>query len=275
MLTIGYLGPEGTFTEEASRRYFANQDVNLKPYGTILDVLLAVNEKEIDQGVVPIENSLEGSVTMTLDGLARFKDLFVEAEIVLAIEQNLLVTTSDISVGDITEVWSHPQAIAQCREFIHELGAKVRLTDSTAAAAAEVAAAGRPEVAAIGPAIAAEHFNLVVLQSGLQDQDENYTRFVVVGPGMKEKPQTEKSILLISLDEDRPGALVHVLNLFAVVGLNLSRIESRPTRKKLGTYQFYIDVEAGLQDDAMRRALAMIEIAGHGVRVLGSYAHKR
>jgi len=275
MLKVGYLGPHGTFTEAAARRYFAVHEVEWVQFPSILDVLYAVSTQEIDHGVVPIENSLEGSVTMTLDGLAQIKDLFVEAEVVLAIEQNLMVNDQVATLQQIKEIWSHPQAIAQCREFIHQLGAKVRLCDSTAAAAAEVAASGRQDVAAIGPAIAAEHFHLKVLQQNLQDVSENYTRFVLVGHGVKHQPNMEKTILLVSLEEDRPGALVHVLNLFAAVGLNLSRIESRPTRKKLGTYQFYIEVEAGLSDEPMQNVIRMVELTGHAVRVLGSYAHKR
>lgn len=270
-MKVGYLGPRGTFTEEASLRYFADKEsVEWKLYPSILDVLDAVQEHEIDYGVVPIENSIEGSVTMTLDGLSQDPDLFVDAEIVLPIEQNLLVNEQAV-LPEIKEIWSHPQAIAQCRSFIRALNANVKTWDSTATAAAELAKSKRRDVAAIGTAWAAKNFGLQVLKSNLQDSTENRTRFVVVGRQFAPAAEADKTMLLVTLNEDRAGALVHVLNVFAAVGLNLSRIESRPTRKRLGTYQFFIDVDRGFNSDDVQAAVSVIGTLGHQVRVLGSY----
>ncbi|GAX91494.1 prephenate dehydratase [Effusibacillus lacus] len=269
-MRVGYLGPRGTFSEEASLRYFEGQDVDYHMYPSILDVLDAVQEQEIDFGVVPIENSIEGSVTMTLDGLSKDPDLFIVAEVVLPIEQNLLANVGTL-VSDIREIWSHPQALAQCRDFIRGLGARGKAWDSTASAAAEVAASGRKDVGAIGNSWAAKKFGLVILQSNLQDASENHTRFVVVRREEKALSDADKSMLLVTLNEERAGALVHVLNVFAALNLNLTRLESRPTRKKLGTYQFFIDVEAGWQHDHLQKAISVIGTFGHQVRVLGSY----
>ncbi|MFC4769654.1 prephenate dehydratase [Effusibacillus consociatus] len=267
---VGYLGPRGTFSEEASLRYFAGKDVEWKMYPSIVDVLDAVQEQEIDCGVVPIENSIEGSVNTTMDGLAQDPDLFIEAELVLPIEQNLLVNEGTV-LSDIKEIWSHPQALAQCRNFIRSLGVRVKTWDSTATAALELAECKRQDIGAIGNAWAAKNFGLHILQSNLQDMSENHTRFVVVRRGETALSRADKSMLLITLNEERAGALVHVLNIFAALELNLTRIESRPTRKKLGTYQFFIDVEAGVQEEDLQKAVSIIGTFGHQVRVLGSY----
>lgn len=269
-MRVGYLGPRGTFTEEASLRYFSGQNVEWTMYPSILDVLEAVQENEIERGVVPIENSIEGSVNMTLDGLAQSSDLFIEAEIVLPIKQNLLVKDGT-SLQDIREIWSHPQALAQCRSFIRSLGAAVRTWDSTATAAAEVAGNSRIDVAAIGTAWAAKKFGLRILQSNLQDMQENHTRFAIIRREKKALANSNVSMLLITLNEERAGALVHVLNVFAAFGLNLTRIESRPTRKRLGTYQFFIVAEAGMDSQELAKTISIIGTFGHQVRVLGSY----
>lgn len=269
-MRVGYLGPRGTFSEEASLRYFAGLEVEWRLYPSILDVLDAVQDQQIDCGVVPIENSIEGSVNMTLDALAQDPDLFVEAELVLPIEQNLLVNEGT-TLENIREIWSHPQALAQCRNFIREMGLQVRTWDSTATAAMELASSGRMDIGAIGNAWAAKNFGLKILQSNLQDTSENHTRFVVVGRGEKTLSDADKTMFLVTLNEERAGALGHVLNVFAALDLNLTRIESRPTRKRLGTYQFFIDVDAGMQNDELQKAVSVIGTFGHQVRILGSY----
>lgn len=271
MRRVGYLGPKGTFTEEASLKHFSAQQVEWQTYTSIFDVLSAVAEGEIDRGVVPIENSIEGSVNMTVDGLVQFPELFVEAEIVLPITQNLLTIDSAVALEDIREIWSHPQALAQCSNFIQGLGAKLKAWDSTAAAASELAKTKRRDVAAIGTSLASSTLGLHMLQANLQDYAENHTRFVVVRRDPLILTDANKTMLHIVMEEDHAGALVHVLNLFAAVNLNLSRIESRPTRKKLGTYQFFIDVEEGAGDENVQKVIQIIETVGHQVRVLGSY----
>lgn len=269
-MQVGYLGPRGTFTEEASLRYFSGSQVEWKLYSSILDVLDGVQAQEVVRGVVPIENTIEGSVNMTLDGLAEYPDLFVEAEIVLPIEQNLLVKPGT-ELQQIKEIWSHPQALAQCRNFIRQIGAKTKAWDSTAAAAAELEESDRTDVGAIGTSWAAKKFGLNILQSNLQDSSENQTRFVIIRKNKKALSESDHSMLLITLIQDRAGALVHVLNVFAAFGLNLTRIESRPTRKRLGTYQFFIDVDAGMEDARLMKTISVIGTFGHQVRVLGSY----
>ncbi|PWK04945.1 prephenate dehydratase [Tumebacillus permanentifrigoris] len=268
-MLVGCLGPKGTFTEEASRQYFVEEDVEWSLFPSILDTLEALVEKAVDRVVVPIENSIEGSVTMTLDGLTQYEELFVEAEIVMPIRQNLLALAGT-QFDQIREVWSHPQALAQCRHYVRKLGATVKTYDSTAAAAADVAASGRTDVAAIGTLLAAQNNALAVLEASVQDVADNFTRFVVIRRTGKTVAKAEKTLLHVQFGQDQPGALVHVLNVFAALSLNLSHIESRPTRKKLGTYQFFIDVEAGWQEDSLQKAISIVETYGHQVRVLGT-----
>jgi prephenate dehydratase len=161
--------------------------------------------------------------------------------------------------------------LAQCRNFIRELGATLKTWDSTATAALEVAESKRTDIGAIGNEWAAKNFGLQILKSNLQDSSENCTRFVVVRRGVEALSEADKSMLLVTLNEERAGALVHVLNVFAAFDLNLTRIESRPTRRRLGTYQFFIDVDAGISEEKMKKALSIIGTFGHQVRVLGSY----
>ncbi|KEO80925.1 prephenate dehydratase [Tumebacillus flagellatus] len=268
-MRVGCLGPKGTFTEEATRRYFVEEDVEWSLFPSILDTLSALAEKEVDRVVVPIENSIEGSVTMTLDSLALHEDLFVEAEIIMPIRQNLLAVTGT-KREEIREIWSHPQALAQCRHYIHHMGAAVKNFESTAAAAAKVAESGRTDIAAIGTELAAQNNGLVVLHAGIQDVPDNFTRFIVVRRAGKTFTSTERTILQLQFEFDQPGVLASVLNVFAGLQLNLSHIQSRPTRKKLGTYQFFLEVEAGWQDERMQKAISIVKTYGHQVRVLGT-----
>ncbi|MBL0389473.1 prephenate dehydratase [Tumebacillus sp. ITR2] len=268
-MRVGCLGPQGTFTEEAARRYFVEEDVEWSLHPSILDTLEALAAKQVDRVVVPIENSIEGSVTMTLDSLALNEELFVEAEIIMPIRQNLL-TVVGTNREDIREVWSHPQALAQCRHYIHNMGAAVKNFDSTAAAAEKLAESGRTDVAAIGTLLAAENNGLEVLQAGIQDVHDNFTRFIVVRRIGQTVRSTERTILQLQFESDQPGALASVLNVFAGLQLNLSHIQSRPTRKKLGTYQFFLEVEAGWQDERMQKAISIVQTYGHQVRVLGT-----
>jgi prephenate dehydratase len=277
----GFLGPRGTFTEEAARILAGNGDVEFVPYPTIIDVLDAVESQEIDQGIVPIENSLEGSVNTTMDWLAHEGDLFIWAEIVLPIEHHLL-GLPETRLDAVEEVLSHPQAVAQCRKYLRSRmpAARVAYTNSTADAAEQVAQRGTPTVAAIGTTLAARLYGLRVIESGIQDEEENYTRFIMVGKGEAAPVPGDRSryktSLLVTLAKDHPGALHHVLSAFARENINLTRIESRPTRKSLGSYHFFIDVECHQEAACMQRACR--EIAGYGatVRSFGTYPqHQR
>ncbi|MCL6547493.1 MAG: prephenate dehydratase [Alicyclobacillus sp.] len=274
-MKVGYLGPAGTFSEEAAHQYFSaigdgGPDIQWMMFQTIQDVMEALSGGIIDKGVVPIENSIEGTVRMTIDGLLDDPSLFIQGEIVLPITQHLLATAG-VTLEDVREVWSHPQALAQCRTFLRNLGVQTAPCDSTASAVAAVARSGRRDLAAIGPERSAKEHGLAVLASGIQDNQWNETRFAVIAKGQQITGRPSKTMLLVAPCAERAGVLATILHVFAALDLNLTWIESRPTKRRLGTYQFFMDVEAALHDEPMRKALTILETLGHDVRVLGSY----
>ncbi|MCY0877205.1 MAG: prephenate dehydratase [Firmicutes bacterium] len=269
-MLVGYLGPRGTFSEEAATRYYRTQDAELRAFSTIYDVLEEVQTGGIDAAVVPIENTIEGPINITLDSLSESADLFVQGEIILSVSQQLLGLEGAV-LERIAEVWSIPPAIAQCRRFIRGLHARVSHYDSTAAAAAELKRSGRTDVGAIASVWAARQIGLRILAPHIQDTAENHTRFVIATKGQKTLPGAQKTMLLIAPNEEHVGLLASIVYIFAALNVNLTWIESRPTKTRLGTYQFYLDAEAPLQDDRMDKAVHILRTLGHSVRILGSY----
>jgi prephenate dehydratase len=229
-------------------------------------VLIAVEEKAVDVGVVPLENSLEGAVGLTMDSLLHLQ-VSIIGEVNLPIRNCLLGKGG----SEIKVILSHPQALAQCRHYIrdHYPSAEVRTTGSTSHAAK--LAQEFPEMAAIAGAGAAEKYGLLVLARDIQDAVENVTRFAVVGDEMMPATGRDKTSLVIYLAKDRPGALYEILREFAGRGINLTRIESRPSRRGLGDYYFYIDLEGHVSDRPVEEALWGIEKKASMVKVLGSY----
>ncbi|MHB8126467.1 MAG: prephenate dehydratase [Desulfitobacteriaceae bacterium] len=269
-MKVGYLGPKGTFSEEAASRYFEQQDVQLVAFQTILDVLEEVQSGTIDKAVVPIENTFEGSINLSVDSLAESPDLFVQGEIIMAISQHLL-GVEQANLAEIKEVWSIPPAFAQCKKFIRKLRANVKNFDSTVSAAVEMKKQGRTDVGSIASEWAAKQLGLRILASNIQDSVENHTRFVVVTKGQELLEAPQKTMLLIVPCQEHTGVLSNIVHVFASLNLNLSWIESRPTKTRLGTYQFYLDVDAGLQDERMSKAISILQILENKVRILGSY----
>jgi prephenate dehydratase len=270
-MKVAYLGPEGSFSEEAAFRYFTNDEIKWLKSDSIVDVLEAVGEGLADKGIVPIENSIEGTINITADGLLTY-DLFVEAELIFPVSLHLL-TLKGASLEDVREVWSIVPALAQCRDFIRQSKVKSRQFDSTSAAAQAVQNQARKDVAAIASKYAAEVFDLQVTKSGIQDCSNNHTRFVVISKtssAMQSEDRT-KTMLLISPTEDYSGVLASILNVFTALSINLSWIESRPTKKQLGTYHFFIEAQNGLHEEKMTKAISILEAFGHDVKVLGSY----
>ncbi|MDB5083842.1 MAG: prephenate dehydratase, partial [Bacilli bacterium] len=284
-IAVGFLGPEGTFSEEAARKSFINYpDASFQPYSTILDVMEAARAGEVVFGVVPAENTVGGSIYETIDWLAHEGVLAIVAQFVLPISQNL-VGLEGATLDQIKHISSHPQGLAQCRSFLRQLtGISIETAESTstAAAAQRVAVKADLSYAAIGSAWAAQKYGLKILQPDIQDVAGNSTSFFIVArPDVQtvtdyKEPhpsQTFKTSLIITLSTDKPGALVYILNVFAAGGINLTRIESRPTRKLLGSYWFFVDIEGHQEDEHVDRALQAIRIFGHEVRVLGSYTN--
>ena len=266
---IAYLGPAGTFTEEAARQY--NSKATLQPLPSIPGVALAVASNIAEEGVVPIENSLEGSVTDTLDILIRQPRLFIRRELVLPIEHCLLVM-SNITASDIQVIYSHPQALGQCREFLERCFPKAQLVASlsTAAAVGDMKESKSP-AAAIAPHRAAELNKVEVLAQGIQDNPSNMTRFVVLADTDHPPTGTDKTSLCFSFAEDKPGLLYSVMGEFARRNINLAKVESRPTKQSLGEYIFLIDVHGHRQDPPVKEAIEALRQQSSTLKIFGSY----
>lgn len=268
-MKVAYLGPQGTFSEEAAFRHFSSNEVEWLMCESILDVLDAVKEHRVDKGLVPIENSIEGTINMTADGLL-MDNFFIEEEVILPVSLHLL-TMKGVKPDQIEEVWSIPPALAQCRNYIRELRATSKHFNSTASAAKNLRDEARNNVGAIASEWSARMFDLQVTKSNIQDHGENCTRFVLVGNRKNELVKRDKTMLVITPNEERSGLLAIILNVFSSLSINLTWIESRPTKKKLGTYRFFVEAERGLHEDSVHRAITILETYGHDVLILGNY----
>jgi len=271
---VAFLGPEGTFSEECLLANMPEGDVHPFPYPSIRDVLKAVQSGEAPLGIVPIENSIEGSVVVTLDSLAfGFDELRIVREVTHQVHQQL-IARKPVALDRVTKVISIPQAYGQCREFIREHldGVEHEATDSTAEAVRRVSRVDRPWVA-IGTRLAAEMYECTVLESDIDDADDNRTRFVFVS--RDEAPQeldaSYKTSLVCGIAQDQPGSLLMILSEFAYRYVNLTKVESRPSRQALGHYIFFIDVEGRVTDPPIAQALGCLGCKLSWVKVLGSY----
>ena len=272
-LRIAFLGPPGTFTEQA---LLSEPDLAAGvhvPYPTMADVLRATETGEVDVGFVAIENSIEGSVNVTSDTLAFDVDVLIQREVILNVQQHLLGVPG-ATVGAIREVVSIPHATAQCRRFIQrELpGVTTRAANSTAEAARAVAEAGDPKVAAVANELAAGLYGLDVLAADIEDHPENQTRFLAVRPGVVPPPSGhDKTSIVVFQRADRPGSLLAILQEFAARSINLTKLESRPTKKALGDYCFLLDLEGHVADDVVADCLRAIQTKHGTVKFLGSF----
>ena len=268
MTRLAYLGPAGTFTEEAALRY--QPDAQLLAFATEAAVVAAVEAGEADEGVLAIENSLEGTVTRTIDALIHDSQLSIRGELVLPIEHCLIVRPGT-RANDISVVYAHPQALNQCRKFIERRlpAARQEAAFSNAAAVDEIMRL--PGGAAIAGARAAELYAGEVLERGIGDSASNKTRFVVLGPTDAAPTRRDKTSIAFTVPHDRPGTLVDVLHEFSDRQINLTKIESRPSREELGVYIFLVDLEGHRSEPAVAEALAAVQAKAFFFRVLGSY----
>ncbi len=266
---IAYLGPPGTFTEEAALLYA--EKAQLIPFSSVPAVASAVDTGMAHEGVVAIENSLEGSVTDTLDLLIHKSRLLIRYELVLPIEHHLLVKPGT-ETSEVEVIFSHPQALAQCRYFLEQCfpQAKVVAALSTAAAVEQMVSSSIPS-AAIGTQRAAELYGVQILARNIQDQSPNLTRFVVLG--REDHPPTgkDKTSLCFSFPDDRPGLLYEVLKEFAECNINLVKVESRPSKEILGKYIFLVDLDGHRQDSLVGQVLAKVKAKSSLFKVFGSY----
>lgn len=265
-MKISILGPRGTFSEEAVHKFFKTPKLLLGK--NIEEIFDSVLSGKADYGIVPVENSLEGSVGVTLELLQK-KDAKIYGEIILDIRHSLMALPK-AELSDIKEIMSHPHALAQCKNFIKVLKANTRSFHSTAEAAREIAQQKLKNVAAVAPKVAAQLYNLKILKEDIQDENHNQTRFFVIAKKDHEKTGRDKTSIILGL-KDRPGALYEALKGFALEKINLTKIESRPSRKALGDYVFYIDFEGHREDVRIRKVLRDLKKQATFVKVLGSY----
>jgi len=275
-MRIAYLGPAGTFTEDALREA-TSTGPEFEPLRTptVHDAILAVERGEADRALVPFENSIEGSVRSTLDTLA------FDTEAVTIVGEHdfsvraMLIARETLELDRIESVLSHPQPLAQCARFLRAQlpGAERQSVNSTAEAVRLVSESERP-LAAIGAQSAAELYDCAVLREGIEDEANNVTRFVWIAPAGTEPEdggRWKTSLVFSELGEDHPGALVEALEEFSSRGVNLSRIESRPLRQGLGRYMFFCDLEGSIADEAVSGAITALRAKADSVRLLGSY----
>ena len=272
-MKVAFLGPAGTFTEEALRAS-ATEDTQAVAYPTVYETVMAVHDGAVDRAVVPIENSLEGGVAATLDALAtEASDVRIVAELIHPIH-HCLIAREEIELDRVTRVISHPQAMSQCASLLRGplAGAERVSSVSTAEAARAVAESGEPW-AAIASRLAAELYGCVLLQESVEDSDGNETRFVWLAPAAEPAPEhgDKTSIVFWGFNDESPGALVNVLRELSDREINLTRIESRPRRVGLGHYMFFADLEGGADEPRVGEALAALDSRVEELRVLGSY----
>lgn len=273
MARYAFLGPEGTYSE-AALLSLGLPDVVPLACATTDEVFLAVESGKAEYGVVPIENSVEGSVNATLDALAFDFDLSIEREIVLDIH-HALVAAPDVALDDVTGIVGHPQATAQCRKWLaRNLPAKPITAANSNAEAVRLAVAS-PGLAAVGPSLAAEIYGGVVLDSDVEDFAGNQTRFLVIGREQAKRTGDDKTSLALFLHKDKPGALLMILSEFAYGEINLTKLQSRPTKRALGDYMFFVDLEGHVDDENVQLALNCLRLKLRTVKVLGSYPRAR
>ncbi|MCH7940231.1 MAG: prephenate dehydratase [Candidatus Marinimicrobia bacterium] len=267
--SLAYFGPAGTFTEEAAILYDPRAD--LRPYPTIAAVGQAVSSQATDQGVVPIENSLEGSVTFTLDLLIRDSGLSIYDEVVLPIHHYLMAKPST-QEADIQVIYSHPQSLAQCREFLESRfpNAEKMASLSNSAAVSDMKESALP-AAAIAPRGTAELYNVEIIGAEVQDVAKNVTRFAVLARQDHAPTGDDKTSICFSFENDEPGILYRSMSEFAERNINLVKIESRPTRQSLGEYIFLIDCDGHRQDPLVKDALDAVAKRVSTLKILGSY----
>jgi prephenate dehydratase len=270
---VAFLGPAGTFTEQAIHHQADLAGADLLALPTMGDVLYCVNEGGADLGVVPIENAIEGTVNATIDTLAFDVDLLIQSELIEPVDLHLLVRPG-AQLSDVTTVTSIPVATAQCRSWLREHlpGVSIRAANSTAEAASNVSESSEVGLAAIANLRAAEVYGLEVVGRDIESHPENETRFVVVSRhGVPAPTGHDKTSLVVFQRADRPGSLLAILQEFAARSINLTLLLSRPTKTSLGDYCFFLDLVGHITDDVVSDCLRNLKATQADVKFLGSY----
>ncbi len=272
-ISIAYLGPSGTNTETAALAYrdwlrkTEDREYILSPYPSIALTLKALANREVDLAVVPVENSIQGSVAITLDSMWQLERLQIQKALVLPISHAILSYAT--SLDNITTVYSHPQALAQCQKWLEQnLSSAVQIATNSTTEALQYLEGDRL-AAAISAPRASKIYNLPILAAQIQDYPDNCTCFW--GLGLKPAIEGERMSVAFSISANVPGALVKPLSIFAERGINLSRIESRPTKRSLGEYIFYIDLEVNSNQELTQTALQELSLYTEVLKIFGSY----
>jgi len=267
-LKVAFQGERGAYSESAVYSFFGSS-AEVKPCRNLSDVFETVEKEETDYGLVPIENSIEGSVNRTYD-LFLGHNLKVCGETVLKIVHCLITSPKTTSLDSVKAIYSHPQALAQCRSFIERLGCDMIPTYDTAGSVKMMKEKGLIDAGAIASELAAKIYGMKVLVKGIADNPNNYTRFFALAKTDSPPTGKDKTSIIFSV-KHVPGALYHALGDFAVRNINLTKVESRPTKEKPWEYNFYLDFEGHRSEEKCREALEDLEKKSFFVKVLGSY----
>lgn len=268
MKKVGYLGPPGTFGEQAGLAYNAKASLVALPSNSA--VVAAVAKGEVEEAIAPVENSLEGAVSETLDALLQYEGIFIRHELVLPVD-HCLIAAPGTKLEEIRVVTSHPQALAQCRGYLEHHLPGVALEAALSTAAAVEKAVRTPGFAAIGTRRAAELTGGLVLAASVQDVSPNKTRFVVLAKSDSAASGDDKTSIAFTVAHDRPGTLLGALSELSERSINMTRIESRPSRQDLGIYVFFIDFQGHREESHVAEALKALEAKAHYFRLFGSY----
>lgn len=266
---VAYLGPPGTFTEEAALLY--DSQAQLMPFSSPHAVISAVDTGKAEEGVIAIENSIEGSVTDNLDLLIHESNLLIREELVLPVEHHLLTRPGSES-SKLQIIFSHPQALAQCRRFLEQRFPQAQMVAalSTASAVEQMLSSPVP-AAAIGTQRAAKLYGAEISARNIQDRSPNVTRFIVLASQDHAPTGRDKTSLCFSFNEDRPGLLYEMLKEFAQHNINLTKVESRPSKESLGRYIFLVDLEGHREDPLISGVLARVKAMTTMFKIFGSY----
>lgn len=259
------MGPKGTNSEQAANKW--DDKAVLRFYDDIYDTVDALLRREVDNIIIPIENSLEGSITLTLDLLLE-NEFKVTGEVIVQIKHCLLARGK---IDDVKMIVSHQQALAQCKKYIKKNfnGIEIRSDVSTSHAAR--LASESNNIAAVASCECAKIYGLKILSENIQDIPENYTRFIVVGKTVPASTGNDKTSIIVYLDKNKPGALYEILGEFASKNIDLLKVESRPAKKALGDYVFYVDIKGHIEDETIKNVISIIKDKVGMLKILGSY----
>lgn len=265
---LGYLGPEGTFSHTAAKLFADGGET--EKFNTITSLIMAVDSGELERGLVPVENSIEGGVSATLDTLFFDAEVYITAEFIMRIEENLLVKPGTRK-EDIVKIMSHPQPVRQCAEFLEREfpSAVIEYTESSAEAV-KIAAAGDGKIAAIGSAESAALYGMEIAAASCQDEKNNFTRFICIEKVPNKACTAGKTSIAFALS-NKPGSLFEILGIFAKKRINMTKIESRPMKTELGKYIFFVDVDGSAYSENLASALKEVAQNTIACKFLGSY----